>query len=174
MRAAVVTEPGGPEVLQVAEIEDPVPGPDEVLVAVHASALNRADLMQRRGGYPAPPGIRPDVPGLELAGVVEATGERVQNWTPGDRVMALMGGGGYASKAIAHERQLMAIPEGLSFEQAAAIPEVYLTAFDALFVHCDGHYTAEGNGIVASVLADWIEGRGWLAARAAPGRRGRS
>ena len=112
MRAAVVTEPGGPEVLQVAEIEDPVPGPDEALVAVHASALNRADLMQRRGGYPAPPGIRPDVPGLEMAGVVEAVGERVQGWKPGDRVMALLGGGGYASRAIAHERQLMAIPEG--------------------------------------------------------------
>ncbi len=137
MRAAVVTEPGGPEVLQVAEIEDPVPGPDEVLVAVHASALNRADLMQRRGGYPAPPGIRPDVPGLEMAGVVEAIGDRVQAWKPGDRVMALLGGGGYASKAIAHERQLMPIPEGLGFEQAAAIPEVYLTAFDALFGHCE-------------------------------------
>ena len=153
MRAAVVTEPGGPEVLQVAEIEDPVPGPDEVLVAVHASALNRADLMQRRGGYPAPPGIRPDVPGLEMAGVVEAVGDRVQAWNSGDRVMALMGGGGYASKAIARERQLMAIPEGLSFEQAAAIPEVYLTAFDALFGHCE---LASGESVLIHAVGSGV------------------
>ena len=153
MRAAVVTEPGGPEVLQVAEIEDPVPGPDEALVAVHASALNRADLMQRRGGYPAPPGIRADVPGLEMAGVVEAVGERVQDWKPGDRVMALLGGGGYASRAIAHERQLMAIPEGLSFEEAAAIPEVYLTAFDALFGHCE---LASGESVLIHAVGSGV------------------
>ena len=137
MRAAVVTEPGGPEVLKVEELDDPVPGPEEALVAVHASALNRADLMQRRGRYNAPPGIRQDVPGLEMAGVVERVGERVEAWQPGDRVMALLGGGGYASKVVAHERALMAAPDGLSCEQAAGIPEVFLTAFDALFGHCE-------------------------------------
>lgn len=136
MRAVVVSEPGGPEVLRLAERADPVPGPDEALVAVHASALNRADLMQRRGRYAAPPGIPADIPGLEMAGVVERTGGRVRDWKPGDRVMALLGGGGYATKAIAHERQLMAVPDGLSLEEAAAIPEVFLTAFDALFGHC--------------------------------------
>ena len=161
MRAAVVTEPGGPEVLKISELEDPVPGPEEVLVAVHASALNRADLIQRQGRYNAPPGIRQDVPGLEMAGVVEAAGERVEAWRPGDRVMALLGGGGYASRAIAHERQLMAVPEGLSCEQAAGIPEVFLTAFDALFGHCELaagesvliHAVGSGVGTAATQLA---------------------
>ena len=137
MRAAVVTEPGDPDVFALRELPDPEPGPDEVLVAVHASALNRADLMQRRGGYPAPPGIRQDVPGLEMAGVVERAGERVTQWSPGDRVMALLGGGGYASLVTVPERQLMAVPERLDCEQAAAIPEVFLTAFDALFQQCE-------------------------------------
>ena len=137
MRAAVVTEPGDPDVFALRELPDPEPGPDEVLVAVHASALNRADLMQRRGGYPAPPGIRQDVPGLEMAGVVERAGERVTQWSPGDRVMALLGGGGYASLVTVPERQLMAVPESLDCEQAAAIPEVFLTAFDALFQQCE-------------------------------------
>ena len=136
MRAAVIREPGGPEALAVAELPDPEPGPEDVLVAVRATALNRADLLQRRGGYPAPHGVRDDVPGLEMAGVVEAAGERVSAWKPGDRVMALLGGGGYASKVAVHERQAMAVPEGLGFEEAASIPEVFLTAFDAMFLQC--------------------------------------
>ena len=90
MRAAVITEPGDPDVFALQELPDPEPGPEDVLVAVHATALNRADLMQRRGGYPAPPGIRQDVPGLEMSGVVERVGERVTQWSPGDRVMALL------------------------------------------------------------------------------------
>ncbi|MXW36158.1 MAG: alcohol dehydrogenase catalytic domain-containing protein, partial [Chloroflexi bacterium] len=97
MRAAVISEPGDPDVFEIRELPDPEPGPEEILVSVHASALNRADLMQRRGGYPAPPGIRGDVPGLEMAGVVEAAGDRVTAWEVGDRVMALLGGAGYAS-----------------------------------------------------------------------------
>ena len=161
MRAAVISEPGDPDVFQIRELPDPEPGPEEILVAVHASALNRADLMQRRGGYPAPPGIRNDVPGLEMAGVVEAIGDRVTAWQVGDRVMALLGGGGYASKVTVHERQVMAIPEGLSFDEAAAIPEVYLTAFDALFQHCEllpgesvlVHAAGSGVGTAATQLA---------------------
>ncbi|MYE31524.1 MAG: NAD(P)H-quinone oxidoreductase [Chloroflexi bacterium] len=161
MRAAVISEPGDPDVFEIRELPDPEPGPEEILVAVHASALNRADLMQRRGGYPAPPGIRGDVPGLEMAGVVEAIGERVTAWDVGDRVMALLGGAGYASKVTVHERQVMAVPEGLSFDEAAAIPEVYLTAFDALFQHCEllpgesvlVHAAGSGVGTAAVQLA---------------------
>jgi putative PIG3 family NAD(P)H quinone oxidoreductase len=139
MRAAVITEPEREAVdaFTVQEIADPTPGAEEVLVSIHASALNRADLMQRRGRYPGPPGTRDDIPGLEMAGVVEAAGERVVRWQPGDRVMALLGGGGYASKVVVHERMLMALPDDLSFEQGASIPEVFLTAYDALFWHCE-------------------------------------
>ncbi len=136
MRAAVITSPGGPEVFAIQTLDDPRIGPEEVLVEVYATALNRADLMQRRGRYPSPQGVRDDLPGLEMAGVVIETGERVAAWKPGDRVMALLGGGGYGSRVAVHERMLMAIPPNLSFEQAASIPEVFLTAFDALFVHC--------------------------------------
>ena len=161
MRAAVISEPGDPDVFEIRELPDPEPGPEEILVSVHASALNRADLMQRRGGYPAPPGIRGDVPGLEMAGVVEAVGDRVTAWEVGDRVMALLGGAGYASKVTVHERQVMAVPEGLGFDEAAAIPEVYLTAFDALFQHCEllpgeavlVHAAGSGVGTAAVQLA---------------------
>ena len=137
MRAAVITTPGDPDVFEIREIEDPAPGPEEVVVAVHATALNRADLLQRRGGYPAPPGIRADVPGLEMAGVVESVGERVTEWQPGERVMALLGGGGYAERVVVHQRELVAVPDSLALERAAAIPEVFLTAFDALFLQCE-------------------------------------
>ena len=137
MRAAVVSEPGGPEVFSIEEVADPTPGPDEVLVAVAATALNRADLMQRMGQYPGPPGTRDDIPGLEMAGTVEAVGERVSTWQPGDRAMALLGGGGYASKAVVHERMLMPVPAALTLEQAASLPEVFLTAFDAMILQCE-------------------------------------
>jgi NADPH:quinone reductase len=137
MRAAVITQPGGPEVFAIQEVPDPVPGPDEVLVAVRASALNRADLLQRRGRYNGPPGTRNDIPGLEMAGIVESVGVRVTGWKPGDRVMALLGGEGYASKVAVHERMLMPVPPNLTLEQAAGIPEVFLTAFDALHLQCD-------------------------------------
>ena len=136
MRAAVITQPGDADVLVVQDVEDPSCGPEDVLVAVRATALNRADLLQRRGRYPSPRGTRSDIPGLEMAGVVEAVGERVGDWAPGDRVMALLAGAGYAEKVAVHERQLMAIPENLDFEQAASIPEVFLTAYDAMFRQC--------------------------------------
>ncbi len=138
MRAAVVTNPGGLEdAFEVQELPDPIPGHEEVLVSVKASALNRADLLQRRGRYNGPPGTRNDIPGLEAAGVVEAVGDRVVGWKPGDRVMALLGGMGYASKVTVHERMLMPVPPNLTFEEAASIPEVFLTAYDALFLQCD-------------------------------------
>ncbi len=136
MRAAVITEPGGPEVFSVREEPDPPFGPEEALVAVHATALNRADLLQRIGRYPGPPGTRDDIPGLEAAGTVLAVGDHVSSWRPGDRVMALLGGGGYGSRVAVHERMLMAVPARLDLEQAAAIPEVFLTAYDALVVQC--------------------------------------
>lgn len=137
MRAAVITEPGGPGVFAIQELPDPVPGPEEVLVAIRATALNRADLLQRRGRYPGPHGIRNDIPGLEMAGVVEAVGERVGDWRPGDRVMALLSGLGYASRVVVHERLLLPVPPNLSFEEAAGIPETFLTAYDALMLQCD-------------------------------------
>ena len=136
MRAAVIKEPGTPEVFEIQEIEDPIPAPDEVLISVAATALNRADLLQRLGRYPGPIGTRDDIPGLEMAGTVESVGERVTLWQPGDRVMALLSGGGYASKLVVHERMLMKVPSNLSLYEAAAIPEVFLTAYDALFEQC--------------------------------------
>ena len=137
MRAAVVTQPGGPEVFEIRDLDDPIPGPEDALIAVRATALNRADLMQRMGRYPGPPGTRDDVPGLEMAGEVLEVGDRVTAWQPGDRVMALLGGGGYGSRVVVHERMLMAIPSTIDFGQAASIPEVFLTAYDAMMGQCE-------------------------------------
>ena len=137
MRAAVVVRPEQVDAFDILEVPDPVVGPEEVLVAVKASALNRADLLQRRGRYNGPPGTRNDIPGLEMAGVIAEIGERVVGWKIGDRVMALLGGMGYASRIAVHERMLMPVPPNLSFVQAASIPEVFLTAYDAMFLQCD-------------------------------------
>ncbi|HEX2094092.1 MAG TPA: NAD(P)H-quinone oxidoreductase [Longimicrobiaceae bacterium] len=133
MRAVVIPRPGGPEVLQVVERSVPEPGPGEIRVRVHASALNRADLLQRRGAYPAPPGAPQDIPGLEYAGEVDAVGEGAGLWAVGNRVMGIVGGGGHAEYVVVHEREAIRIPQGLSFEEAAAVPEAFLTAYDALF-----------------------------------------
>ena len=132
MRAVILRSHGGPEVLSIEDVADPVPGPDEVLVDVAATAVNRADLLQRMGLYPDPRGRQPEIPGLEFAGTVSSVGERVTMWGPGDRVMGIDAGGGYASRVATHERQLMAIPSGIDTTDAAAIPEVFLTAWDAL------------------------------------------
>ncbi len=131
MRAVVLTEHGGPEVLTVAEVPDPTPGPDEVLVEVAATALNRADLLQRRGRYPGPP-MDHEIPGMELSGRVVDRGERVSSWTVGDPVMGIVGGGAYAEKIAVHERQLVGTPTSVDLVDAAAIPEVFITAWDAL------------------------------------------
>jgi tumor protein p53-inducible protein 3 len=129
MKAILFDQPGGPEVLRYGDAPDPAPGPDELLVRVRATALNRADALQRRGGYAPPPGASP-ILGLELAGeVVQPAGQ----WRAGDRVMAVVTGGGYAELAAVPVGMAMPIPESLSFEQAAAIPEAFLTAYLNLF-----------------------------------------
>ncbi len=133
MRAIVIARPGGPEVLELRDVPAPEPGLGRVRVRVAASGVNRADLLQRRGGYPAPPGWPPDIPGLEYAGTVDALGEGVAGWRVGDRVMGLVGGGGYAEQVLADAAEVLPVPDGLSLEAAAALPEAFITAHDALF-----------------------------------------
>ena len=132
MRAVVLHSHGGPEVLTFEEVAEPVPGPDEVLIDVAATALNRADLLQRMGLYPDPRRVQPEIPGLEFAGTVAAIGDRVTMWQVGDRVMGIEAGGAYAERIATHERQLLAVPASIDLVDAAAIPEVFLTAWDAL------------------------------------------
>lgn len=132
MRAVVLTEFGEPEVLRVTEIDEPTPAPDEVLVAVRATALNRADLLQRRGLYPNPYPSGPDVAGMEFAGTVVACGSAVRERRVGDEVMGIVSGGAYAERLVVHERQTIPVPEGVTLADAAAIPEVFITAWDAL------------------------------------------
>jgi NADPH:quinone reductase len=119
--------------LSVREHPDPVPGAGEVLVQVRAAGLNGADMMQRRGLYPAPPGSPQDIPGLELAGEVAQLGPGAERFAVGDRVMAIVAGGGQAELALVHERQLMPVPGALGWPEAGGLPEVFLTAHDALF-----------------------------------------
>jgi NADPH:quinone reductase len=133
MRAVVLESYGGTEVLQVCEVPDPMPGPDEVVVEVAATALNRADLLQRRGFYPGPP-MPDEIPGMEFSGRVAVLGERVTAVAVGDAVMAIVGGGAYAERIAVHERQLMPVPATVALADAAAIPEVFITAYDALVV----------------------------------------
>lgn len=132
MRA--VTIAGGE--LHWREHDDPQPGVGEVLVAVRAAGLNGADMMQRHGLYPAPPGSPADIPGLELAGEVVACGPCATRFSPGDRVMAVVGGGGQAELAVLHERLAMPVPGGVGWDAAGGFPEVFTTAHDALFTQC--------------------------------------
>ncbi|MCU0657450.1 MAG: NAD(P)H-quinone oxidoreductase [Polyangiaceae bacterium] len=132
MKAIVIARPGGPEVLELRDVPDPEPGPGQIRVAVGWTALNRADLLQRAGHYPAPPGAPRDIPGLEYAGTVDAIGPGVTRWSPGDPVMGLTAGGSYAEYLVVHEREAAPVPRGLAPEQAAAIPEAFVTAYDAL------------------------------------------
>lgn len=131
MRAVLVRQPGGPEHLHLGEAEAPTPGPGEVVLEVHATALNRADLMQRAGRYDPPEGASP-ILGLEASGVVAAVGAGVDGWAKGDRACALLAGGGYAERVAVPADQLLPVPEGLDLVEAAAIPEVFLTAHQAL------------------------------------------
>ncbi len=133
MRAVVITKPGGPEVLEIQEVPKPEVFGDYVRVRVRAAGLNRADLAQRAGSYPAPPGSPSNIPGLEFAGEVDAVGPLVRMWKPGQRVMGLAGGGGQAEYIVTHEGLLVEIPDNLDFVQAAGIPEAFITAHDALF-----------------------------------------
>lgn len=125
MQAVVIEEYGGPEVLQLQEIPNLEPGRGEVRVKVHASALNRADIEERKGNYPPSIPAEYEIPGLEFAGVVDKLGAGVSNWRLGDRVFGLLSAGGYAEQVLTHEQMLMPIPPNLTFEQAAAIPEVF-------------------------------------------------
>ena len=133
MKAVLMNEFGGPEVMKVAEIDTPEPKSNEVLIKVMATSINRPDLVQRMGNYPPPKGDS-EILGLEVAGTVAAVGSEVQNWQTGDRVMALVGGGGYAEYAVAYENHLMPIPESMSFTEAACVNESYITAFLNVFM----------------------------------------
>lgn len=132
MKAIVISKPGGPEVLELRDVPAPEPQRGEVAVAVRATAVNRADLLQRMGFYPAPPHAPKDIPGLEFAGVVDAVGEDVSDWRVGERVFGLVGGGSYAERVVVPSRTLVAIPQRLSFAEAAATPEAFITAWDAM------------------------------------------
>ncbi len=157
MRAATIRD--GQILLE--EHPDPEPGAGEVLVRVRAAGLNGADMMQRRGLYPAPPGSPKDIPGLELAGVVDQLGEGALRFAVGDRVMAIVGGGGQAELAVVHERQLMPVPAALDWPAAGGAPEVFTTAHDAIFAqaelrpgeHLLVHGGAGGVGTAAIQLA---------------------
>jgi len=172
MRAVVLNEYGDTDVLRVVDVTDPIAGPEEVLVEVMATALNRADLLQRRGLYPSPPlaGFpvpAPEIPGMEFAGRVVALGDRVSSLEVGDEVMGIVGGGAYAERLVVHERQTMPIPTTVSLRDAAAIPEVFITAFDALVVQgglTSGrtalvHAGASGVGTAAIQIAKAIGAR---------------
>ena len=128
----MITHPGGPEVLEVQDVPDPQPGPGEVVVDVAATAVNRADLMQRQGHYPPPPGAS-DVLGLECSGRIAALGDGVTGWSLGDEVCALLAGGGYATRVAVPAGQLLPVPAGLTLEQAAALPEVACTVWSMVF-----------------------------------------
>ena len=133
MKAVIITRPGGTEVLELQDRPLPEPGASEIRVRVRASALNRADILQRQGNYPVPPGAPADIAGIEYAGEVDALGDGAMLWKTGDRVMGIVGGGGHAEYVLVHEREAMRAPTSMSWEDAAAIPEAFLTAYDALY-----------------------------------------
>ena len=161
MRAAVITRAGGPDVLEIEQRPRPIPRSNEVLVRVRASALNRADLSQREGHYPAPPGSPPDIPGLEFAGEVEALGDDAHGWREGDRVFGIVGGGGNAEYLVADAGTLARVPDRLSWTEAAAVPEAFMTAYDALVTQAQVqrgetvliHAVGSGVGVAGTQLA---------------------
>jgi NADPH:quinone reductase len=161
MRAIVITRPGGPDVLELRDVDVPSPGPGEIRVRVAATAVNRADLLQRAGRYPPPAGVPRDIPGLEYAGVVDAVGAGATRWLAGAEVMGLVGGGSYAEYVVTHEDEALAVPAGMSLETAAAVPEAFITAHDALFTQmrlCAGetvliHAVGSGVGTAGLQLA---------------------
>jgi putative PIG3 family NAD(P)H quinone oxidoreductase len=138
MRAVVLDGYGGTEVLRVADVDAPIPGPEDLLVDIQHGALNRADVVQRMGGYPDPRRAKgdpsPEIPGMEYAGRVAAVGARVTGWAVGDPVMGIEAGGCYAEQVVTHHRMALPIPAGLDLADAAAVPEVFITAWDALVV----------------------------------------
>ena len=133
MKAVVITRPGPPEVLELRDLPVPRCGPEQVRIRVRAAGLNRADLLQRRGLYPAPPGSPQEIPGLEFSGEIESLGARVQGLREGDRVMGILGGGGYAETICVDAGLCAPVPAGLDWDQAGAVPEAFITAYDALY-----------------------------------------
>jgi putative PIG3 family NAD(P)H quinone oxidoreductase len=160
MRAVVITAPGGVEVLELREVARPAPSYGQVLVRVHATALNRADILQRQGRYPPPSDAPADIPGMELAGEVAELGPGVTRWKIGQRVFGIVGGGSYAEYLVSHERLLAEIPPNLSYVEAAAVPEAFITAHDALVTQASLrasetvliHAVASGVGLAAVQL----------------------
>lgn len=175
MRAIVITKPGGPEVLELRDVETPEPAPGQVRVRIRACAVNRADLMQVRGVYPAPADAPQDIPGLELAGEVDAVGEGVTDLAMGDRVFGVVGGGAYAEAVVVHARTLARIPAELDFIHAAAVPEAFVTAYDAMVLQAGlaagdvvlVHAAGSGVGTAAVQIARAIGARSIGTARTA-------
>jgi NADPH:quinone reductase len=161
MKAVIITRPGGPEMLEIQERPKPEPGIGQIRVRVRASALNRADVMQRAGNYPVPPGVSAELAGMEYSGEVDVLGPGASLWKIGDRVMGIVAAGGHAEYLCVHEREAIRAPSKLSWEEVAAIPEVFLTAYDALFLRIGLrpgeivliHAVASGVGTAALQLA---------------------
>lgn len=161
MRAVIITKPGGPDVLEVRDVPQPSPGANEVLIRIHATAINRADLLQREGKYPAPPGISQEIPGMEYAGEIVSSGPGGSHWHAGQRVFGIIGGGSYAEYVVTHERTCLEVPANLSWSEAAGIPEAFITAHDALWSQAGLqagetlliHAVGSGVGIAALQLA---------------------
>lgn len=160
MKAVVITAPGGVDVLDLRDVARPAPSYGQVLVRVHTTALNRADVLQREGRYPPPPDAPKDIPGMELAGEIAELGTGVTRWKLGQRVFGIVGGGAYAEYVVTHERLLAAIPDSISYTDAAAIPEAFITAHDALVTQASLrasesvliHAVASGVGLAAVQL----------------------
>lgn len=167
MKAVVIDRPGGPEVLSVAERPDPTPSAEQIVIRVRASAMNRADLLQRMGQYPAPPDVPADIPGLELAGEVAAVGERARRFAVGARVFGLVAGGAHAELVAVHEDAVAPIPASMTYENAAAIPEAFITAYDAAVLQAGlasgdtflVHAAASGVGTAAIQIAKALGAR---------------
>jgi NADPH2:quinone reductase len=176
MKAVVITAKGGPEVLEIREVPTPEPRGDQVRIRVRACGLNRADLLQCRGVYPAPPGSPANIPGLEYAGEIDALGpDVVTSIKPGDRVFGIVGGGGQAEYVITHERLAVRIPGNLDFASAAAVPEAFITAHDALITQAHAlpgeriliHAVGSGVGTAAVQLAHAMGCEVWGTSRTA-------
>ncbi len=174
MQAIVITRPGDAEVLELRDVPQPEPVADQIRVRVHATALNRADLLQRQGGYAAPLGAPQDIPGLEFAGEIDAIGPQVASLRPGQRVFGIVGGGAYAEYLITTERMALPIPDNLDWIEAAAVPEVFMTAHDALlqaaFVPGERvlvHAVGSGVGTAAVQLIRAMGGTSYGTARSA-------
>jgi putative PIG3 family NAD(P)H quinone oxidoreductase len=157
-RAVWIREPGEPDVLSIREVSTREPGYGEVEVAVAAAGLNRADLLQRKGMYPAPAGVPAEIPGLEYAGEVARVGEGAAGFAPGDRVMGIVGGGAMCTRVVVHARELLRVPAGMSLVEAAAVPEAFMTAYDAMVLQGElgpGDVTlvhAAGSGVGTAAL----------------------